>query len=226
MMQVFKICFLLFLVFFTLQLSAQRRNYGGDSYNRLGAQAGVTHGGIESDNFNTTKTTGFTGGLTTRANVWNNFLVVYGVNFYSMKTGIMGHVVGSSEFKNIEFKTTGVQLNLFAGHKIIKENLSIEVGPILQINSKWEVDNQFKDHLIEDYAFAAKDLEKVSRVNLNMAAAISAGIADVKIWLQYQYGVTNFLEPLNDTDLKSKDPRAANLEGHLGLATAGLVFYF
>ncbi len=207
-------------------LAAQRRNSSGDSYNRLGVQAGITNGGMDSDNFNTTKTTGFMGGLTTRANVYNNFLVVYGINFYSMNTGIMGHALNSNEFENIEFQTTGVQLNLFAGHKIIKEYLSIEAGPILQINSKWEVDNQFKDHLIEDYSFTAKDLEEVSRVNFNLAASLSAGIADVKLWFQYQYGVSNFLKNLNDGDLENKDSRAANLEGHLGMATAGVVYYF
>ncbi len=207
-------------------LLAQRRNYGGDSYNRLGAQVGVTYGGIDSDNFNTTKTIGFIGGLTTRANVWNNFLVVYGVNFYSMKTGIMGHAIGSNEFENIEFQSTGVQLNLFAGHKIIGEHLSIEAGPILQVNSKWEVDNQFKDYLVEDYLITAEDLEEVSRINFNMAVSLSAGISDVKFWAQYQYGVTNFFNKLNDGDLTTKDPRAANLEGHLGIVAAGVVYYF
>ena len=207
-------------------LTAQNRNYGGDSYNRLGIQAAVTHGGIESDNFATTKNTGFMVGLTTRSNVWNNFLIVYGVNFYSNKTGMMGHAVSSTQMKNVDFKTTGVQLNLFAGHKIINEHLSIEAGPILQINSKWEVDKEFENYLIEDYLITAKDLEEVSKVNLNVAGTISAGFPDVKLWVQYQYGVSNFFKNLNDGDLKIKDPRAANLEGHQGLAVAGVVYYF
>jgi len=225
-MRYYYLFFFVFICSLFNPLAAQRRNSGGDSYNRLGIQAGVTYGGIDSDSFNTTKTTGFTGGLSTRANVYNNFIVIYGVNFYSMKTGIMGHAINSNEFENIEFNTTGVQLNLFAGHKIIKEHLSIEAGPVLQINSKWEVDNQFEDHLIEDYSFTAKDLEEVSRVNLNIAVGLSAGVADVKLWLQYQYGVSNFFNNLNDGDLQNKDSRAANLEGHLGMATAGVVYYF
>lgn len=218
---------LLLSVFICTQFShAQGRNYGGDSYNKLGAQVGVTYGAIESDNFNISKRTGIMGGLTTRANVYNNFLVVYGVNFYSMSNGIMGHALGSNESTEIDFKTTGVQLNLFAGHKIIGEHLSIEAGPILQVNSKWTVDNQYKNYLIEDYILTAQDLEEVSRINFNLAASISGGFRDVKLWLQYQYGVTNFLKDLNDGDLQNIDPRVANLEGHLGLATAGVVYYF
>lgn len=225
-MPLFRSILLLSIFIFTHFSHAQRRNYGGDSYNKLGAQVGVTYGGIETDNFNTSKTTGIMGGLTTRANVYNNFLVVYGVNFYSMNTGIMGHALGSNEFTEIDFKTTGVQLNLFAGHKIIGEHLSIEAGPILQVNSKWTVDNQYKNYLIEDYILTAKDLEEVSRINFNVAASLSAGFRDVKFWFQYQYGVTNFLKDLNEVDLQNKDPRAANLEGHLGLSTAGVVYYF
>lgn len=225
-MRYFRTILLLSIFIFTQFSQAQRRNFGGDSYNKLGAQVGITFGGIESDNFNTSKAIGIMGGLTTRANVYNNFLLVYGVNFYSMSTGIMGHALGSNEFTEIDFKTTGVQLNLFAGHKIIGEHLSIEVGPILQVNSKWTVDNQYKNYLIEDYILSTKDLEEISRVNFNVAAALSGGFRDVKIWLQYQYGVTNFMKDLNDGDLQNIDPRAANLEGHLGLATAGVVYYF
>lgn len=219
--------FYLILPIFLLSFCLQAQRYGGrDSYNKLGIQAGITYGGIETDNFTTTKTTGFMGGLTTRANVYNNFIVVYGVNFYSINTGILAHTVTSNVLKNIDFKTTGVQLNLFAGHKLIKENLSIEVGPILQINSKWEVDNQFKNYLVEDYNITAEDLEEVNRINLNVAANVSMGVRNVKLWLQYQYGVTNFLNALNDSGLENKDSRAANLEGHLGMATAGVVYYF
>lgn len=220
--------FFLFVSIFTCltSINAQNRNYGGDSYNRLGIQAGVTHGGIDSDNFTTTKNTGIMAGLTTRSNVWNNFLVVYGVNFYSMKTGIMGHELTSSKMENMDFKTTGVQLNLFAGHKLIDEHLSVEIGPILQINSKWEVEEKFENYLVEDYIITAKDLEEVSRVNLNVAANISAGFPDIKLWVQYQYGVSNFMKNLNEKGLQIKDPRATNLEGHLGLATAGVVYYF
>jgi len=224
-MRFHKFTFLLPILLFACCLHAQR--YGDrDSYNKLGIQVGVTHGSIDSENFTTTKTTGFMGGLTTRSNIYNNFLLIYGVNFYSMSTGIMGHPVNNDLLTNIEFKTTGVQLNLFAGHKIIKENLSIEAGPILQINSKWEVDNQYKEYLVEDYNISAQDLEEVNRINLNVAGNISMGFRDAKLWLQYQYGVSNFLNALNDSGLKEKDSRAANLEGHLGMATAGVVYYF
>lgn len=206
-----------------LQMNAQRRD--NDMYNRLGFQAGITYGGIQTDNFKTMERTGFFGGLTTRATVYNNFLVIYGVNFFQSNTGMSLSEPPSGLFQEVDFKATGVQLNLFAGHKIFGEYLSIEVGPVLQINSKWKPNEEFEDYYVEGYSLQAKDLEDISRVNLNAAANLSAGFSSFKFWFQYQYGVNNIFGKLNSEDLKNKDSRATDLNGHLGLAAAGIVIY-
>jgi hypothetical protein len=62
-------------------------------------------------------------------------------------------------------------------------------------------------------------------VNLNVAANISGGGKNVKLWLQYQYGITNTFKNLNNGELQKKDPRYTGLKGNLGLATAGIVVY-
>lgn len=223
-MKKFKVFMAVMLVICTLGAQAQY-NYG-DSYNRLGIQAGITYGGINSDDFNTSEKTGYMAGLTTRAAVYNNFIVIYGVNFYEFKTGINVRETQDSPFSEADFKVSGVQLNLFAGHKIFGEHLSIEAGPILQISSKWKPEKEFENYFIEGYDLQAVDLEEISRVNFNVAGNISGGFRDVKLWLQYQYGVNNIFSKLNSEGLENKDSRAANLNGHLGLATAGIVVYF
>lgn len=210
-------------LFFFLQMNAQRRD--ADMYNRLGFQAGITYGGIQTNNFETTVRTGFIGGLTTRATAYNNFLVIYGVNFFQSNTGIRISETPSGQFQEVDFKATGVQLNLFAGHKIFGEHLSIEAGPVLQINSKWKPNEEFGDYYVEGYLLQAKDLEGISRVNLNAAVNLSAGFSSIKFWFQYQYGVNNIFKNLNSEDLRSIDSRAAYLNGHLGLAAAGIVIY-
>ena len=222
-MKKFKVFMVVMLGICTIGVQAQK-GYG-DSYNRLGIQAGITYGGINSDDFNTSEKTGYKVGLTTRATVYNNFIVIYGVNFYEFKTGINVRETQDSPFSEADFKVTGVQLNLFAGHKIIGEHLSIEAGPILQINSKWKPEKEFENYFIEGYDLQAVDLEEISRINLNIAGNISAGFRDVKFWFQYQYGVNNIFSKLNSEGLENKDSRAANLNGHLGVATAGIVVY-
>lgn len=223
-MLVFKLSVILFGLLCSFQANAQNR-YSG-TYNRIGIQAGITHGGIGTTNFVITPKPGFTAGLTTRANVYNNLLIIYGVNFHEFKMGIESRAEGSGEPVEIDFKATGAQLNLFLGHKLIGEHLSIEAGPVLQINSKLETEKQYQEHYINAYDIQTKDLEDISRINFNVAGSISGGFRSFKVWLQYQYGVSNILKDLNSKELENKDSRATDLEGHSGLATAGILMYF
>lgn len=217
--------FILVPVFlFALNMNAQRRF--NDNYNRLGIQAGITHGGISSDNFNTSNKTSYMAGLTTRASFFRNFLIIYGVNFYEFKTGLTGYEPNLLQSPTeIDLNVTGVQLNLFLGTKLLGEYLSIEAGPVLQINSKMTTEDRYKNYFVEDYNLQMEDLEDISKINLNLAANISAGIRDVKFWIQYQYGLTNIFKNLNTKGLENKDSRATNLNAHMGFATAGIVVY-
>ena len=212
------ICLLL-----TVNLHAQRRI--SSSYNRLGIQAAVTYGGIETSNFETQSKISYLAGLTTRANVYNNFTIIYGVNFFESRTGLNLQRETGQDFHEIDFKTTGAQLNLFLGHKLIGEHLSFEAGPILQINSKWSTSEEYKNYYVEDYNLQAKDLEDISKIHLNVAANISTGFRSFKFWFQYQYGVTNMFKKLNTVELQQQEPKAVNLEGHIGMALAGVVVY-
>lgn len=196
-----------------------------ESYNRLGIRAGFIYGGINSEDLNTSSGTGFTGGLHTRSNVYNKLIAVYGINFFQYNTGVS--LVRENGAGNVEtdFKATGVQINLFAGHKIIGDHLSVEAGPVLQINSKWSPADNFKQLKVQGYDILASDLEEISRVNLSVAAGVSAGLESFKFTFQYQYGLTNIFRGLDSEELGNKDPRAAGLRGRQNLAIAGIVFY-
>ena len=222
-MKIYSYLFLLFLLFTSININAQ---YKRDSYNRLGIQAGVTYGSLNTKNFATTDKVSYMAGLTTRANFYNNLIIIYGVNFFEFNTGMSVIDAASSKLEEIDFKASGVQLNLFLGQKLLGEHLSIEGGPILQINSKLKTEDQYQDHLMQGYNIQASDLEDITKVNLNIAAMISAGFRDVKFWLQYQYGITNSFGNLDEEIIKNKDSRITHLNAHLGLAAAGVVFYF
>lgn len=221
-----KIVLIVLVVFFiSFSGNAQREQFA-DMYNRLGLQAGITHGTIESENFAYIPRQGFTAGFTTRSNTYKKFLVVYGVNFHQFNSAMLVLDDISLQPEEIDFKATGVQLNLFLGHKIIGEYLSIEAGPVLQINSKWSPEEGKENYFVPDYNLVAKDLEDVSMVNMNVAANLSAGFRSLKFWLQYQYGVSNMLRNLNTEEMENKDSRATNLKGNMRIASAGIVYYF
>lgn len=211
-------------VLFSVQCFSQRR-FTGDSYNRLGFQAGLNSTVIKSDQFNFSSGTGFMAGLTTRANTYEDFLVIYGVNFYQFNSTMQVLEDNTNNAVEIDFKGTGVQLNFFIGHKIFGEHLSVEAGPVLQFNGKWAPEAGKENYRLKNYDLIASDIEDVSKFNVNLAANVSAGIARLKVWAQYQYGLTNMYRGLDTTALKSKDSRITNPRGNMMMATAGIVFY-
>ena len=217
--------FLLAGMFFSLNVYCQSR-LTGDSYNRLGVQAGVNYTKFHSDNLNFKSRPGLMAGLTTRANTVNKFLVIYGVNFYQFNTAM--DILGENSLESVEmdFKATGVQINLFLGHKLIGEHLSIEAGPVFQLNSKLIPEEGKENYYLREYNLVAADLQDISRVNLNLAANISLGFPSVKFWCQYQYGVTNTFRNLDMEALQNKDSRLTTLKGNLGMAVAGMLVYF
>lgn len=216
---IFAICFLHSF------LSFSQWRETGDSYNRLGFQGGMTYAGILTDNFTYSAQPGFMGGLTTRANTFKKVIVIYGVNFFQFNSSMPVLEPSTGQPTEIDFKATGVQLNLFMGHKIFGEHLSIEAGPVLQFNGKWSPEAGKEDYQLREYNLLASDIEDVSKINLNVAANISAGFPSLKIWAQYQYGLTNMYRNLDIADLKNKDSRITSLRGNLGMAIAGIVIY-
>lgn len=220
-MRIKKIVTGLVFIFLSMQTNAQMRDY--DSYNKLGIQAGITYGGLISPNFDTSPQTGLMGGLSTRANLYRQLLIVYGVNFYQFKTELQLQESLSSSAVSADFTATGVQINLFGGYRLLGENLSIEAGPVLQVSSKWKPDAAFEDHFIENTGIRAKSLEEASKINLNLAANLSTGFRDLKFWFQYQYGINNILKNIEP---EGENSAVANPEGRMSFATAGMVFYF
>lgn len=219
--------FFLFLFFFlSLQVFSQGK-FKGDSYNRLGLQGGVTYGGIKSSSVPTVERLGFTAGFTTRANTYENIIVVYGVNFFKLSSAVQLVEKGASTAREIDFATTGVQLKLFGGYKLIGEHLSIQGGPVLQLNGKWKPEAAYEGNRVEGFNnLIASDLENISPLNLNVAGSLTTGFRSFKLSFQYQYGITNAFRSLNTAELQQKDSRATNLKGHMKFATAGLIFYF
>lgn len=197
-----------------------------DLYNRLGLQGGITFTEISGNTINFKPGQGYTAGFTTRANTRRNISVIYGVNFYRFNSTVDAQEETPGVPSEIDFKATGVQINLFIGRKLLGEHLSIEAGPVLQINSKWDPEEGQEDRRLKNYTILAGDIADVAKINANAAVNLSTGFKSLKFWLQYQYGLTNILRNLDVEELQNKDSRLTDLKGRMRMATAGMVFYF
>ena len=215
------------LIFATLSLFLVKEAYSQrnfDQYNRLGITGGYTLFDITTSDFTTTQAGGFIAGFTTRGAFRNNFDFIYGLSFYSNKVEIVGKNPSNNfETQFIEHNLQGVQINFLGSYIIIMDHLSLEFGPILNVSGKMKVTSKnFEDYIIDGYeTLKAKDLENVSPVNFNLMGGITGGIENVRASVQYQYGVTNMLNKLNDKDLEY-----SNFKGNSSIIIFSLVVYF
>lgn len=220
-----KLMILCFLIF-SFSSHAQSRMWERE-YNRLGLQAGINHFDIHTGNFDIQAKTSWTAGFTGRASYYNNFQLIYGLKFFDFNAEIRGrqYIEDETASEQIQFNMIGVQANFFGSYKIIGNYLSVEAGPVLQVNGKFEPRQDKEFFFVEEYDVEAGQIENVSPVNFNVAAGISGGFDRVKFFAQYQYGVNNFLNGLNDEGLEEQDSRATDFSGNLVIITAGAIFF-
>lgn len=225
MMNLKKILFFAALLMVALQADAQRLWDG--NYNRFGVQAGVNRFNIHTDELEVNPGISWTAGFHSRASFYNDFQFIYGINFYDYKLTIDGREkietpVADSE---IEYNMIGVQLNFFGSYKILDHNLSVEAGPVVQVNGKLNARQDKEYWYLGNYDIQAIDIEKVSPFNVNLAAGISGGSETLKLWAQFQYGLNNMLKGLEDEGLQEIDPSVPKMTGHMSMLAGGIVIF-
>src|SRR5690606_40074621 len=72
----------------------------------------------------------------------------------------------------------GAQINFLGSYNIIKKHLSIEFGPVFDINGKMKLDqDEYEDYILTGYnTLTAKNIQEISRFNVRLAGGITAGL--------------------------------------------------
>ncbi|WP_339611531.1 hypothetical protein [uncultured Planktosalinus sp.] len=220
-MKIYHLLFITVTLLFSNQIHSQR-NYG--EFNVIGVSAGITLYDINTDDLSTKSKESFMFGLQMRGNVYNNFDMMYGVAFYDTNLSVLANSTPEGGVqRELNYNIQSAQISVLWGYKIIREHLSIEAGPVLNINGNLTLkDTQFEDYFIDEYSsIQAIDLENISKVNFHVAAGLTAGFRNFRVFSQYQYGVTNMLNKLNSSNLENKD-----FKGNASLITIGVTAYF
>jgi len=215
-----QLIFVSFCLFFFQQTFAQR-NYKG--YNFLGIQGGITFFDIQTDDLVTKQKEGFTAGFTTRGAFRNDFDLVYGISFHSSSLGVEGSSLLGTDTQDIGYTIQGAQINFLGSYNIIVKHLSIEFGPVFNINGKMKLDkDEYENYVLTGYnTLTAKDIQEISRFNARLAGGLTAGLEHFRISAQYQYGLTNMLGGLNGKNLENED-----FKGHSSTIILAGVIYF
>lgn len=213
--------FLFLALFFTsFHLTAQK-NF--KEFNLIGLSVGLTSFNINTSDFKTSQRDSYMFGFQMRGNVYNNFDMIYGIAFYDTKVAVSAmNTANSGQRRDLEYNLQSAQISVLWGYKVIREHLSIEAGPVLNISGKLTLkDTQFENYIIDGYSTVrAVDLENVSPVNFHLAGGLTAGFRNFRVFGQYQYGVTNMLNKLNKQNLEKN-----NFKGNSSLLTVGVTAY-
>jgi len=183
----------------------QRKNY--KIKNGIGLQGGVTQFDILTDNFETKKNSGFTGGMTASVDIphrWYN--VSYNIQLSENNIDILAAdpTTGFDEF--VEYKVFMANISFLLHVKIIKNNFTLDVGPMLQYNGELDLNDKSKEgYFINGFnkLLLTEDIRDISNFNANGAIGLSLGVRRLLIRAQYVYGFTNILGNLNKQDLNT-----------------------
>ncbi|MBO6879894.1 hypothetical protein [Winogradskyella sp.] len=171
--------------------------------NGIGIQGGITQFDIITDNFKTKSNTGFLGGLTASVNIphkWYN--VSYNIQLSENNIDILGETPATAREEYIEYKMLTAQLSFLLHVKLISNNVTLDVGPMLQYNGELDLKDDSKEgFLVTGYDnLFTEDISDISKFNVNGAVGLSAGFGSFRLRAQYVYGFTNILGKLNDND--------------------------
>ncbi|MEY2693419.1 MAG: hypothetical protein RIT03_1810 [Bacteroidota bacterium] len=203
-------------------LTITHAQYGYRDGNRIGLSAGITQLGLSTSNFMTKPSSGWMGGLSVRGNYYNNFSMIFGMQFTESHFTIASK---TPTFQNREtsFKVMGAQIRLLLSYNIVKDHVSLDFGPVLQVNDKLKIKTTDENNSLSGTNLVAQDILDVNKVNGNLYLGISAGNKRVRAVAFYQYGVNNFLNQLNKNQALVTQNLGKKFDGHLGLLSAQLL---
>ncbi|WP_412987434.1 hypothetical protein [Pontimicrobium sp. IMCC45349] len=191
-----------FIVGFVTLSHSQHRRYA--IKNGIGIQGGITQFDIITDNFETTASSGWIGGLNATVDLPHKWYTVsYSMLLSENNLEILGRMTDDvAGNEALEYKLMTVQVGFTFHTKIISDNLTIDIGPQLQYNGKMDLTNSTQESFyVNGYDnVLATDISEISQFNVNGMVGASLGFGAFKVRAQYIYGFTNMLNKLNDAE--------------------------
>ena len=192
--------------------------------NRIGIMGGITQTTLTTTNFASKPANGWIAGMAVRGNYYNDFSAIFGMQFFENNVTVATTKPLSLTQEDVNFKTMGVQIRLLASYNLIKNHISLDFGPVLQINDKLKINSKSELNNVTGTLLTAKEITDVTKLNGNAYVGISAGTKRIRAVINYQYGLNNFLNNLNKTEELKLKNNNSNFKGHLGIISGQLLF--
>lgn len=213
-----------FLVAFVLYATLTLAQYQNRDGNRIGITAGVSQTSLLNSNFATKSAIGFNGGLSVRGNYYNNWSMIYGMQFFQNNV-LIETISPTLQRKDAKLTLQGAQIRLLLSYNVVKNHVSFDFGPVLQINDKLKTaDEDFNNTVVGTSSLKAGQLENVANLHGNFYVGISAGTRRVRAVINYQYGFTNVLNKLNSQEELVLLNNNSKFKGTLGTLSGQILF--
>ena len=193
--------------------------YGYRSGNRIGLSAGLSQTTLFTSNFKAKPELGFAGGLSVRGNYYNNWSMIYGMQFFANNFSLE-----STFNQKLKYSIQGVQVRLLLSYNVVEDHVSLDFGPVLQINGKLGIAATDENKIIKGTLLKANQIVDVSPVSGNFYLGCSAGSKVVRAVIFYEYGFTNFLNKLNKDDNLQEFNNGDKFKGNLGTINGQVIF--
>ncbi|MFV5694163.1 outer membrane beta-barrel protein [Flavobacterium sp. LB3P122] len=205
------------LVFILISITAFSQ-YGYRDSNRIGISFGVNQLTMSTTNFQTKPGIGWNAGLSMRGNFYNNWDMVYAMQFSENNFSVATKNFFSVN-EDVNYKLPSAQIALQLSYKLIENHLSVEFGPLVQVNGKFKIDSNKENNNISGTTLLAKDIIDISKFNFYPTVGITFGVRHFRAAISYQYGINNMLGNLNTKNL------GVNFKGNPGIINGDLILY-
>lgn len=202
-------------IFISITVFAQ---YDYRDSNRIGISFGINQFTLNTNNFQTKPATGWNAGLSMRGNFYNNWDMVYAMQFSENNFSVATRSLFLAN-EAVNYKLASAQISLQLSYKLIENHLSIEFGPLVQVNGKFKIAAENENNIISGTTLLAKDIVDISKFNFYPAVGITFGVRHFRANISYQYGINNMLENLNNKNL------GVNFKGNPGIINGDLIIY-
>ncbi len=208
--------FLFVLLFFSLtSIYAQ---YGYRDSNRIGIIVGGNQLYLNTKNFTTTPEMGWNAGLSVRGSFYDDWDMVYAIQFSENNFSV--DTKNSFLFvEKVNQKLASAQISLQLSYELIENHLSLEFGPLVQINGKLKTDYDKENNTISGTTLQVKDISAINQFNFYPTIGLTFGVRHFRANISYQYGINNMLEGLNSKNL------GYTFKGNPGIINGNLIIY-
>jgi hypothetical protein len=153
-----------------------------------------------------------------RGNFYNDWDMVYALQFSENNFTVATKSLFLAN-QEVNYKLPSAQISLQLSYKLIENHLSVEFGPLVQVNGKFKIDSNKENNNISGTTLLAKDIVDISKFNFYPTVGITAGVRHFRVNVSYQYGLNNMLENLNTKNL------GVNFKGNPGIINGDLILY-